>query len=183
MGTATERQVNFLTDLLTKREVTPGYETQIREALAAGKLDARAASSHIDTLLRAPMKVQRNVWDAANAAIADLEVSFYAVPAGLVSAQRVDLYGNDFLFLRVRNMSGGRKRLSRVSGAPGSPRYSGFSPDVIVSLANVMRGRHVEFAQNWHKHSGRCGRCNAILTDIESREVGFGPECRKLYGL
>jgi hypothetical protein len=184
MGTATERQVSFLTDLLAKREVDHLRRVTIQAALDSGKLDSKGASEYIDRLLRLPKKVQPNAWDAANAATADLEVSFYAVPAGLVSAQKVDLYGNDFLFLRVRNMGGGRgKRLSRVSGAPGSPRYTGFSPDVIVSLAAVMRGRHVEFAQNWHKHSGRCGKCNAVLTDIESREAGFGPDCRKMYGL
>jgi len=183
MGTATEPQVRYLTDLLNKREVNPTHEALLRSALAAGSLGKADASHYIDILRNAPVKRQQSAWAEAEAALADVEVSFYALPAGLVSAQHIDLYGNDFLFLRVRNMSGGRKRLSRVSGAPGSPSYRALPPQTVVSLAALMRGRHVEYAQNWHKHSGRCGKCNAVLTDKESRERGLGPDCAKMFGV
>lgn len=184
MGTATERQVSFITDLLVKREVNPTHEALIRGALTSGAMDSRSASGFIDSLLKLPKKATAPApakpWDAANAAVADLETSFYAIPAGLVSAQRLDLRGNDYLFVRVRNYAG-KRYMSRVHGSVGSPAYSRIDPATVVSLAALMRGRHVEFAQNWHKVSGNCGRCNAVLTDKLSRELGLGPECRKLF--
>lgn len=32
-------------------------------------------------------------------------------------------------------------------------------------------------------HAGRCGRCGRTLTEPESLDSGFGPECREIMGL
>lgn len=33
------------------------------------------------------------------------------------------------------------------------------------------------------QHEGRCGRCGRTLTEPESIEAGFGPECREILGI
>jgi hypothetical protein len=185
MGTATAKQTALINSLLREREVAPTQAALIQGALVSGALSVRDASGFIDALFKAPKKLTTptvNPWDDANRACAELEVSFYAIPAGLVSAQRLDLHGNDYLFVRVRNYSG-KRYMSRVHGSVGHPRYSRIDPRTVVSLAALMKGRHVEFAENWHKVSGNCGRCNATLTDKVSREMGIGPECRKVFGV
>ena len=183
MGTATARQVSYLNDLIAKHDVDATTEALIRGALASNSLTIADASKYIGKCVNSPLKRKpAGAWDAANEAMKGVEVSFYAVPAAFVIAQDIDLHGNDFLFLRVRNMGGGRMRISRVHGAQ-TPRYSALSPRATVAVANIIRGRHVEFAALWHKHSGRCGKCNAVLTDKESRERGLGPDCAKMFGI
>lgn len=187
MGTASEAQVKYLNTLLDTREVPQALAESVTAALKSGAVTVRQASAFIDSLKASPWKPRNprptSDRDAANAAVRDLDVSFYAIPAGLVSAQRIDLRGNDHLFVRVRNASGGRKYMSRVHGAVGSPSYTRIDPKTVVSLAALMKGRTVEFAQLWHEKSGNCGKCNATLTDLESRERGFGPDCAKMLGL
>lgn len=187
MGTVTlpitDKQVSFLRNLLDTREVIPALEAQLRKALDEGTLDRRTASARIGDLMNAPRKVvarPESPWAAVDAAVADLETSFYAIPAGYVHAQPIDLHGNDYLFVRVRNM-GRKRRIHRVHGSVGTPRYTALNPVSAVAVANLIRGRHVEFAANWHAVSGNCGRCNALLTDAESRERGLGPDCAKLF--
>jgi len=186
MGTASEAQVKYLNTLLDQRVVSAALAESVTEALKSGSLSIRQASAFIDSLKASPWKPKdrpANIWDQVNAAVKDLETSFYAIPAGLVSAQRIDLRGNDYLFVRVRNFSGGRRVMSRVHGAVGAPGYTRIAPELQITLAGLMRGRHVEFAQNWHTVSGRCGKCNAVLTDKESRERGLGPDCAKMFGV
>ncbi len=185
MSTATEPQVNFITKLLGEREVG-AEEARIRAALSGGNLDKSSASNVITKLLAAPRKAQAqaagNPWEAVNEAFKDVETSFYAIPAGYVRAQSLDLYGSDYLFVRVRNY-GQRKYVSRVHGAPGHPRYSRIDPRTSLALAEIMRGNHVQFAAQWHEHSGNCGKCNATLTDQVSRDRGLGPDCAKMFGI
>jgi len=185
MGQATEKQTTLIKSLLDEREVG-STEALIRGALDSGSLDIRSASEFITKLFAAPRKPKaapaESPWTKANAALAKVEISFYAIPAGYVTAQRIDLYGSDYLFVRVRNYQG-KRYISRVHGAPGSPRYSRIDPVTTLALATIMQDRHVEFAALWHEHSGRCGRCNATLTDQVSREKGLGPDCAKVWGL
>ncbi|QWY83881.1 hypothetical protein SEA_A3WALLY_384 [Microbacterium phage A3Wally] len=190
MGIATEKQINFLRTLSTER-VTDAKQDAMLASIFAGTrtTTSQEASIFITILLDQPRKPStapapaRSGYAAATAALADVPVSFYAIPAGYVSAQNVDLHGNDYLFVRVRNMSRGGKRMSRVVGSPDAPRYMGMSPAVVEHVANLVKDRAVEFAGLWHEVSGRCGKCNALLTDRVSREKGFGPDCRRQLGI
>lgn len=191
MGQITEKQKTFLGTLATERVVEPHQATKLAEILAGTRVTtSQEASMFITILLGAPRKpkatspgsVPVSPWAAANAALADVDTSFYAIPAGYVSAQNIDLYGSDYLFVRIRNR-GNTRYVSRVHGAPGSPRYSSMNPANSLAIANVVRDRAVEFGKLWHEHSGRCGRCNATLTDQKSRDMGFGPDCRKILGI
>lgn len=193
MGIATEKQINFLRTLSTER-VTDAKQAVMLESILTGKrpTTSQEASIFITILLDAPRKPKpstpanapaRSGYAAATAALADVPVSFYAIPAGYVAAQGIDLHGNDYLFVRVRNMSRGGKRMSRVVGSPDAPRYMGMTPAAVQYLAGLVQDRAVEFAGLWHEVSGRCGKCNALLTDIVSRQKGFGPDCRRQLGI
>lgn len=190
MGIATEKQINFLRTLSTER-VTDAKQAAMLDSILTGKrpTTSQEASIFITILLDAPRKPKpapeftRSPYAAAQDALADVPVSFYAIPAGYVSAQGIDLHGNDYIFVRVRNMSRGGKRMSRVVGSPDAPRYMGLSPAAVQYLAGLVKDRAVEFAGLWHEVSGRCGKCNALLTDRVSRESGFGPDCRRQLGI
>lgn len=191
MGNITEAQTKFISSLAVER-VTEPHQSAIIADILSGKrpCTSQAASMYITMLLTLPRKPTtpatapaRNGYAAAQAALADVPVSFYAIPAGYVSAQGIDLHGNDYLFVRVRNMTRGGKRMSRVVGSPDAPRYMGVSPAVALHVAGLVKDRAVEFASLWHEVSGRCGKCNALLTDRVSRERGFGPECRRQLGI
>ncbi len=190
MGTVTDKQKTFIASLLAERDMPANIHAYFTAHVASPDLTSKRASEVITTLLtyrKAPKpttaaSVPANPWTAANEALADVDTSFYAIPAGYVSAQSIDLYGSDYLFVRVRTYAG-RKRVSRVHGAPGAPRYSSLNPALSLAIANVVRDRTVEFAGLWHQHSGRCGKCNALLTDQKSRDLGFGPDCARMLGL
>lgn len=113
---------------------------------------SQEASLSITMLLDAPRKprpasaAKPSPYAAAQAALTDVPVSFYAIPAGYVAAQQIDLNGNDYLFVRVRNMSRGGKRMSRVVGSPEAPRYmhmspacTGRMPGVDITTATAIR--------------------------------------------
>ena len=190
MGIATEKQINFLRSLASER-VTDAKQDDMLTRIFAGTrpTTSQEASLFITMLLDAPRKprpasaAKPSPYAAAQAALTDVPVSFYAIPAGYVAAQQIDLNGNDYLFVRVRNMSRGGKRMSRVVGSPEAPRYMHMSPAVVEHIAKLTRDRAVEFAGLWHEVSGRCGKCNALLTDRVSREKGFGPDCRRQLGI
>ena len=191
MGNITEAQTKFISSLAVERVIEPHQSTIIADILAGKQAcTSQMASLYITMLLSLPRKPTtpanapaRSGYAAATAALADVPVSFYAIPAGYVSAQGIDLHGNDYLFVRVRNMSRGGKRMSRVVGSPDAPRYMGMTPAAVQYLAGLVKDRAVEFAGLWHEVSGRCGKCNALLTDRVSRERGFGPDCRRQLGI
>ena len=54
---ASERQVSYLTSLLSDRACDAAFRADITERIADGTLDKRTASNAIDTLMRAPRAV------------------------------------------------------------------------------------------------------------------------------
>ena len=189
METATEPQVRFLNTLLDTRVVPETTATMIRAALAGGNLPKRSASSFIDTLKGYPWKPKPETapspFAEADAALAAVDTSFFAIPAGYVSAQSslIDLNGNDHLFVRVRNWNG-KRTISRVQGSVGGFTYWRIrNPKLQLMLAKLIAERGQEFQQEFHRLTGKCGRCAADLTDLKSRTTGFGPDCRKAIGM
>lgn len=187
MEQITEPQVKYLTTLLDTRVVPESTEKMLRGALAAGALGKRDASKYIDALRILAWKPRTQAatpspWAQAQAALADVDTSFYAIPAGYVVSQRIDLRGNDYLFIRVRNYQG-KRYMSRVHGNVGGFSYSRMDAHTVSVLAALIVGRALEFQRNFHAVTGKCGRCAADLTDKRSRELGFGPDCAKVIGL
>lgn len=191
MGTITERQSSYLKDLLAKRVVPEVQKSLITGALNSGAMDSKTASKFIDSLLKAPLAPKPapaasptpNQREAAQAKLLEVDTSFFAIPAGHVAAQRIDLRGNDYLFLRVRNWNG-KRTLSRVHGSVGGFRYTSiWRAEDILALTAIIEGHSLEFQKNFSQVHGVCGRCAAKLTDQHSRDTGFGPECRKVVGI
>lgn len=185
MGTATEKQLDYLKALASKKVTEPNQDERLREIFTGTRvITSRDASLFIDILKGQPWKPRENsqsLYAAAQVALADVESSFYGIPAGYVSAQGVDLKGSDHLFVRVSRY-GGKVYLKRVHGG-SEPWYSALPPQVAVALAPLLRERVVEFAGLWNEHSGRCGKCNAVLTDQGSRDRGLGPDCARQLGV
>lgn len=53
-----------------------------------------------------------------------------------------------------------------------------YTNDALNALMSFIRHRTVEQAAHMY-HVGRCAKCGRTLTDIDSIERGFGPECYK----
>ncbi len=186
MGTATIKQISFINTLFAERSITPEMESGYRAVMSTPAFDGKAASNVINALLLAPRRPKTSpvsafptVYAEAQNALGTVDLGFYAIPAGWVSAQPIDLHGNDYLFLRVRSY-GGKLYMSRIFGSFAALRYQRLSSRDALTLVKVIREDMHAFQENWHKVSGNCGRCNSPLTDKVSRETGFGPECRKI---
>lgn len=175
----TPRQTDFINTLLRERDV----DTAVRN-LATQIVTSLEASLYINTLLKYPKLAlaANSALTAYRAALADAEVSKYAVPTRYLTAYPALNLTGDLLFLEVRNYNG-RKYFARLSGAPGRFSRRRLPLAEGTALLKLIHGRHVEFARLFSQHYKVCGRCAADLTDQESRESGFGPTCRKVFGL
>ncbi|UVG35084.1 hypothetical protein SEA_CECE_335 [Microbacterium phage Cece] len=189
MNAATQKQQSFIDTLIAEREVSADDLDKFRTHRVHPSFSTIAASLMIEKLRTLPKKAApvvsapaASIWDQVNVALEPVDTSFYGIPAGLLAAHDIDLNGNDFLFIRVRTYKG-RKFVSRVYGAPVRPNYQRITnPRTLITLAEVIQTDAETFIHNWFEHSGRCGRCNAVLTDQKSRAAGLGPECRKIIG-
>lgn len=181
----TPPQVGFINALLRDRDVPSNL-------LEAAKVcRSKAEASMLITALKAlPWKPKAPA--AAGAypeyldALKAAEVSKYAVPTRYLHAAFPEFAATlkgDLLFLEVRNIGHGKRVFRRLVGAPG--RFSRYNLPVAVrvGLLRFINGRHVEFARLFSEHYSVCGRCAAELTDADSRAAGFGPECRKVFGI
>ena len=179
----TPRQTGFINTLLSEREVpTPLLDAAKRVATSV------EASHLINALMVLPRRAAARPAVSPEyreylEALAAVEVSKYAVPTRyLVAFPGFARMQGDLLFFEVRNY-GGKRYLNRLVGAPGAfSRYRVGRADAL-GLLRLIKGRHIEFAGLFAEHYKCCGRCAAPLTDQTSRETGFGPECRKAFGL
>lgn len=181
---ASQKQLDFIAKLRTERTLTPFNEREYQREAAEG-LTIRQATYWIDEYLRAPRNTPAAPGPVGNAdviaALEDVELSKYAVPAHALMIPGVEVKG-DLLFLEVRRFKS-TTYMRRLHGAPGRFQRTRFTPSQTIALAAVIKGKHVEFARLFGEHYACCGRCGAELTDQRSREVFLGPECRKVFGV
>lgn len=90
---------------------------------------------------------------------------------------------NDLLFVKVDRPTQGKwsgytfvKMI--VGGHEPTPIRGGQATDV---LARIMAAGVVESMALYGQEIGRCGHCNRVLTDDESRARGIGPTCLLKY--
>lgn len=174
---ATDGQMKYIKDLLSKREVVDGvnYERALIVAdVYAGKvLNKSTASALIDWLKEQPKKSSPNGYDVtASAAYPDVPAGHYAITS---------LTGNNDLdFFRVDRPKdgryGGRTFVKRVIG--GHPDVPVRGMDARRALQAILREGVEQAAQRYGREVGRCFRCNRHLTDETSRQLGIGPDCR-----
>lgn len=137
---------------------------------ASGETVEAVVTGHAGTDLHRVRKVEAATTTAAPAV---------EVPEGHYA---IDSHGsNDTLFVRVDRPTEGRwagrvfvKMI--VGGHPDSPIRGAQAQSVLTRIAEAG----VEAAATrYGVDVGRCHRCNRLLTDQVSREMGIGPECRK----
>jgi len=170
-----DKQVKFI-DSLMQQHGTEGVPQDLLDDFMTAALTRTQASRLIDALKAAP-KLQ--VTPAAapvpvSSPLAELPVSKYAVE---------DTDGV-LLFFEVVERRGGRKFLNRLIGSPGDWRRD-FMParDVAFWATLITTTGSTCCAQRYSAEFTRCAACEAPLSDEDSRAVGFGPVCRKRYGL
>lgn len=101
------------------------------------------------------------------------------VPAGLYALDTEEGAKNAVAFYRVDHGKEGTRWegfvfLSRlVGGNPDIAIKGGAKASILARLAEDPEGASRRFG----RESGRCGRCNTLLTDDASRAEGIGPVC------
>ena len=154
---ASERQVSYLTSLLSDRACDAAFRADITERIADGTLDKRTASSAIDTLMRAPRAVAP--------AVAALTVGMYRKDGVIYRVQRSRESGNLYA-----------KRLDLL--ATGAEFVYAAGAIRTLTLADSMTR---EEAQAWGVETGICCVCSADLTDPVSVARGIGPVCASKF--
>lgn len=183
---ATDRQVSYLTSLLSTRIVP----TDILATVAAGvaALPRQTVSTIIDTLVRAPYAPRTAPAPAPatselRTALENIPKSKYALPAGHTHGATTDLnITNDLLFLEVREYRG-TLYMRQLHGAPGGFYRTRISTRDAIALATLIATRPVEYIQKFGQHYTCCGKCGADLTDAASRARVLGPECARQLGV
>lgn len=165
-----EKQLNFLVQLLTESGVEPDM-AELKK-LTGGK--DGTASQEIDRLLDARKRKANAGGSAApqREPYPDVPAGHYAVPS---------LTGNNDLdFFRVdRPTEGtwkGRTFVKRVIG--GHPDTSVRGVTAVKALKAILAQGIDEARTDYGTHIGRCWKCNRHLTDETSRALGIGPDCR-----
>ena len=157
LAPASERQVSYLTSLLSDRACDAVFRADITERIADGTLDKRTASNAIDTLMRAPRAVAP--------AVAALTVGMYRKDGVIYRVQRSRESGN--LYAKRLDLLATGAEFTYAAGAIRT-----------LTLADSMTR---EEAQAWGVETGICCVCSADLTDPVSVARGIGPVCASRF--
>lgn len=179
-GTATERQLAYIGDLMAKKidpetEVGKKFCARYGELAREGELSKYKASEIIDWLKDRP-----NVAPVAAPGAAPRQSNYPNVPAGRYALREAD----------------GVVRFYKVD-RPTEGRWAGFTflaiqaSDDLHPIRDKARKREVLSAieadpaaasKLYGVELGSCGVCGRTLTDETSREYGIGPVCRERTG-
>lgn len=178
---ASEAQVTFIKDLLATRDVPAALRTAIDSAVAMPSVTASVIITTLMALPKTPAVVA--------AAPAGPPVALYQMPLGRYAVPTLELPDlglvrdkQDMMFFRVSEYRG-RRRLVRLSGAPGYFNAFRVSLGMTAQIATHINKDALRYTQLFAQHFSVCGRCLAELTDVDSRAAGLGPTCRKAFGL
>ena len=178
---ATVKQLNFINQLVSEREVGEVEAAKIFEICAMPEAEPRTdISKLIDGLMKLPKKGNLRV----NVLVElGLEKSMYAIPRDEVP---VDLHGlmggNDHLFVVIAEYRG-TVYMRQLHGAPGSFSRSKIPAAQVKQIAHLLDGNTQRYTQLFGTLYSCCGSCGAELTDVTSRALKLGPDCRKKFGL
>lgn len=170
---ATERQRNFILDLLATREY--GEDVIVNSSSEASKL--------IDKLLRAPKKRGATPRDSELfTALSAVQKSRYAIPVSELFTDMMDEeIAGDLLFLQVSEYCG-TLYLRRLHGSIGGFTRTKMSRNDSLTVLRIIATDTYKYARLFGEHYSCCGKCGAELTDERSRALLLGPDCRKEFG-
>lgn len=149
---ASEKQVNFLTRLLSEKAITDEQRSKIGDP---STLESKAASRVIDWLIKQP-----------GAAGAD------AIARQNLASLDVGMYSKDGEIYRVKR--------SKTSGNLYATILMGSSFEYKVGVIRTLTPEHrmtLEQAKAYGVQTGVCCVCAAVLTDPKSIAAGIGPVC------
>ena len=160
---ATEKQNDFINDLLEQRQLTEEQYRNARERFGRG-LTKDQASAWIERLLALPRKTN------GGEELPD-------VPAGRYAVENDE--GRLKFYIVNRPTQGRWSGYTFVDSQHGPNRDSlrNFAQKRGV-LQRIVDAGIVACRQRYGQELGHCGACGLELTDPISREVGIGPVCR-----
>lgn len=179
-----EKQANFIDDLLNSREVEPDAAAGFRLALQT--MDKKSASKLISLLLALPKKEAKVAAVAGKSqlqeALFKAPKSKYAIPNDEldISLPDTNLTG-DHLFVEIREYMG-NLYMRRLHGSVGAFTRSHVSNKDAITIVNHIANDPYKYTRIFGLLYSCCGSCGAELTDPISRELQLGPECRKKFG-
>lgn len=175
---ASEKQENFIRDLLATRVLDQAYADELLDRLESNTLDKTYASQAIDTMLKAPKQAGTSPFQKL---LATVPKSKYAVTAEeLEFTSADDNFKDTIVFLEVREFKG-TLYMRQLHGSLGSFVRSKLSKNSIEAIVKVIAKDPYAYARLFGEHFTCCGSCGAVLTDDRSRELMLGPECRKKF--
>jgi hypothetical protein len=181
---ASEKQVNFLKDLLATRVVDEDMKNALIEQIEFDLLGKRDASSAIDTLMSAPRipKAKTSAPSPAQELLRSIPKSRYAIPTEeLELTDAVEDFKGDLVFVELKEYLQ-TLYMRQLHGAPGGFSRSKLAAVSVKAIVEVIATDPYKYARIFGEHYTCCGSCGAELTDTKSRELMLGPECRKKFG-
>jgi len=173
-NTITDKQQNFINNLLTQREVPEHVSRSIVSVGAVANLSKQAASEIISALLDSPEKT--GVKFTREAGNAD---DNYGIPsADALPTGRYAIYdaADDLTFYRVwrgtRNPDYVKVYLQHGPDETEIPFGKG-----LVTIAKLIAQEPAEAAIRYGHEIGACSVCAKRLTNRVSRALGIGPVC------
>lgn len=199
---ASEKQANFVSNLLDEREAPEGYKVvdadDFADVVYKGRskpsrlvvkdgnvLGKRDASKLIDSLLNAPRKqVSSDDTDAAvdGLDLSDLPAGMYAVPNGdtrlkiRVEHGKPNTRWEGWTFVKDGAAYGNRNRYGMQK--PNQP-YRGQIEDELLEILENPQAAIAAYGEL----TGKCSACNRQLEDETSVKLGIGPICRNKSSL
>ena len=185
-----QKSINFLTDLVRDRDVSPGKTaTQCLAELAKWLADPRSqkdVSAMIDRSKQAP---RRPIFTAKQVGAVTAYTPYPTVPAAVPDSKFAILTEllvhvpdswrkQEYTFFEVKKLRG-RRVVRRLTGAPGKFNRGFLPAETASELFDLLSQEAVAYqaALTFGQIYSVCGRCAAELTDNDSRERKFGPIC------
>lgn len=184
MAQATEKQVNFLTKLIIRKDFDAAARQRLEIKLSDGTLTVAEASRAIDWLMQQPDKPGTTPDQyVPSARLVELERT---VPAGnyALKLDEPDAAGNEWHFYSVDKPGADSKWHGRtfVSLIAGPEKFGVKNPAEREHVLSRIAKDPAEALLKYGQLIGRCGHCGRQLTNDESRRLGIGPVCRAKDG-
>lgn len=176
---ASDRQKNWINDLLNERELTDEQRAEAEKRLEAG-LTMKVASAWIDRLLTLPKK--KSEFSQLNKTLPKVPDGRYAI---MVKERTAGEDVETLKFFKVKMPTEGRWANFTFldagrGGAHGDLQWTPvknleYKKSVLKEIAKDPQAAGQKFGQE----VGVCCRCGRSLTDETSRSLGIGPDCRE----
>lgn len=185
-----QKSLDFLTDLVRDRDVSPGKSAaqcmaELTKWLASPR-SQKDVSAMIDRSMKAP---KRTVFVPTPVGASTVYVPYPSVPAAVPSSKFAVLTElltqvpdqwrkQEFLFFEVKQYRG-KRVIRRLTGAPGKFNRTFLPREAATELFGHLEKEAFAYqaALTFGELYQVCGRCAAELTDDTSRERKFGPVC------